>query len=90
VRRNLGVRESVERRRRDLKNKKTFRGARRTFAGRERARLDEDLLVETATGGLDVGGHGVREGRGALADDLGAARGDERGVVADAKPGERL
>ena len=46
--------------------------------------------MEAATGGLDVGGHGVREGRGALADDLGAARGNERGVVADAKPGERL
>jgi len=34
--------------------KKTFRGARRTFARRERARLDEDLLVKAATRGLDV------------------------------------
>ena len=34
--------------------------------------------MEAATGGLDVGGHGVREGRGALADDLGAARGKLR------------
>ena len=46
--------------------------------------------MKAATRGLDVGRHGIREGRGALPDDLGAARGNERGVVADAKPGERL